>query len=136
MQLNVTFTEIENLIKQKAQRDIHLSAIDRRTIGVSTDISIPLVGTKEVKVQLTLEEINNEYALLFYNNGIGVDLAIKGVLKFIEMQSNVSYVQGLPNNRIKIQLNKIPKLQSVLKTIEVQNLSFMTSNMELNFKLK
>lgn len=136
MQLNVTFTEIENLIKQKAQRDIHLSAIDRRTIGVSTDISIPLVGTKEVKVQLTLEEINNEYALLFYNNGIGVDLAIKGVLKFIEMQSNVSYVHGLPNNRIKVQLNKIPKLQSVLKTIEVQNLSFMTSNMELNFKLK
>ena len=67
MQLNVTFTEIEKLIKQNAQRDIHLSAIDRRTIGVSTGISIPWVGTKEVKVQLTLEEINNEYALFSYN---------------------------------------------------------------------
>lgn len=136
MLLTITYPEIQDLIKQKAQKNIRLSAIDSRTVSVSTDIVLPMVGAKEIKVQLILNEINNDYALLSYSNGLGVDFIITAFLKYIETQTDISYFQSLPNNRIKIQLNKIPKLQSVLKTIEVQNLSFMTSNMELNFQLK
>ena len=136
MLLTISFVEIQNLIKQKTQKDIRLSAIDRRTICASTSLSLLLIGTKEVKVQLTLEEITNDFALLSYNNGLGVDLAIKGVLKYLEVQSNVSYVQGLSDNRIKIQFNQIPKVKEVLSKIVIQNLSFLNENAVLEFKLK
>lgn len=136
MQLNVTFTEIQDLIKRKAQKEVRLSAIDSRTLSVSIDISLPLIGKKEVRVQLKLEEINNQYALLSYNNGMGVDLVITAILKYLEMQSNVSYVQGLPDNRIKIQLNQIPQAQSALKAIDVHTLTFEKENAILEFGIK
>lgn len=136
MLLTITYQEIQNLIKQKTQKDIRLSAIDRRTICAYTSLSLLLIGTKEVKVQLTLEEITNDFALLSYNNGLGVDLAIKGVLKYLEVQSNVSYVQGLSDNRIKIQLNQIPKIKEILDKIVIQSLSFSNENAVLEFKIK
>lgn len=136
MQLNVTFTEIQDLIRRKAQKEVRLSALDSRTMSVSTDISLPLIGKKEVRVQLKLEEINNQYALLSYNNGMGVDLVITAILKYLEMQSNVSYVQGLPDNRIKIQFNQIPQAQSALKAIDMHNLTFEKENAILEFGIK
>lgn len=136
MLLSITFQEIQNLIRQKTQKDIRLSTVDNQTICASTSVSLPLVGTKEVKVQLRLEDITNDYALLSYNNGLGVDLAIKGVLKYLEVQSNVSYVQGLPNNRIKLQLNQIPKLKDALSKIVIQNLSFTNGNVVIEFRMK
>lgn len=136
MLLTITYPEIQDLIKQKTQKDIRLSSINDRTICASTSFSLPLIGTKEVKVLLTLEEINNEYALLSYNNGLGVDLIIIAVLKYLEMQSNVSFIQGLPDNRIKIQLNQISQLQSALKAIDIHNMIFEKGNAILEFGVK
>lgn len=136
MKLTITYPEIQDLIKQKAQKSIRLSALDSRTICISTDITLPWVGKKEVKVQLTINDINNDYALLTYNNGLGVDLVITAFLKYIEMQTNISYVQGLSDNRIKIHLNQITKLKNVLSKIVIQNLSFTNENMVLYFVMK
>ena len=136
MVLNINYSEIQDIIKQKVNKDIKLSPVDSQTICVSIDISLPLIGKKEVRVQLKLEVINNQYALLSYSNGLGVDLVITAILKYLEMQSNVSYVQGLPDNRIKIQLNQIPQAQSALKAIELQALVFTNSCAEIEFALK
>ena len=133
MFLTVTYPEIQDLIKQKSQKNIRLSAIDSRTISVSTDIVLPMVGAKEIKVQLILNEINNDYALLSYSNGLGVDFIITAFLKYIETQTDISYFQSLPNNRIKIQLLQIPKLKEILDKIVIQGLSFTSDSAVLKF---
>ena len=133
MFLTVTYPEIQDLIKQKSQKNIRLSAIDSRTVSVSTDIVLPMVGAKEIKVQLILNEINNDYALLSYSNGLGVDFIITAFLKYIETQTDISYFQNLPNNRIKIQLLQIPKLKEILDKIVIQGLSFTSDSAVLKF---
>ena len=133
MFLTVTYSEIQDLIKQKSQKNIRLSAIDSRTVIVSTDIVLPMVGAKEIKVQLILNEINNDYALLSYSNGLGVDFIITAFLKYIETQTDISYFQSLPNNRIKIQLLQIPKLEEILDKIVIQGLSFTSDSAVLKF---
>ncbi len=133
MFLTVTYPEIQDLIKQKSQKNIRLSAIDSRTVSVSTDIVLPMVGAKEIKVQLILNEINNDYALLSYSNGLGVDFIITAFLKYIETQTDISYFQSLPNNRIKIQLLQIPKLKEILDKIVIQGLSFTSDSAVLKF---
>jgi len=133
MFLTVTYSEIQDLIKQKSQKNIRLSAIDSRTVIVSTDIVLPMVGAKEIKVQLILNEINNDYALLSYSNGLGVDFIITAFLKYIETQTDISYFQSLPNNRIKIQLLQIPKLKEILDKIVIQGLSFTSDSAVLKF---
>lgn len=133
MFLTVTYPEIQDLIKQKSQKNIRLSAIDSRTVSVSTDIVLPMVGTKEIKVQLILNEINNDYALLSYSNGLGVDFIIIAFLKYIETQTDISYFQSLPNNRIKIQLLQILKLKEILDKIVIQCLSFTSDSAVLKF---
>ena len=136
MVLNVNYSEIQDIIKQKVNKDIKLSPIDSQTVCVSTDISLPLIGVKKVNVHLRIEDVNNDSALLSYKNGIGVDLVITAILNFIEMQSDTTLVQGLSDNRIKINLNQIPKLQNTLKKIELQTLSFSSENALLKFKMK
>lgn len=133
MFLTVTYPEIQDLIKQKSQKNIRLSAIDSCTVSVSTDIVLPMVGAKEIKVQLILNEINNDYALLSYSNGLGVDFIITAFLKYIETQTDISYFQSLPNNRIKIQLLQIPKLKEILDKIVIQGLSFTSDSAVLKF---
>lgn len=136
MLLTITYQEIQNLIKQKTQKDIRLSSVNNRTICATTSISLPLIGTKDVKVLLTLEEINNDYALISYNNGLGVDLVITAVLKYIEMQSDISYIKGLSDNRIIIHLNQLPKIKEILSKIIIQNLSFSNENAAFEFTMK
>lgn len=87
MKAFISYPEIQDIVFTKTGKNIILSFKDERTVAVKHTLSvrIPLLGQieKDIKVNITIEEIQGMDIKLKYTMSLGMEMLFSGVRKFL-----------------------------------------------------
>lgn len=87
MKVFISYPEIQNIVFFKTGKNIILSFKDDRTVTVGHTLSvrIPLLGQieKDIKVNITIEEIQGIDIKLKYSMSLGMEMLFSGVRKIL-----------------------------------------------------
>ena len=123
MKAELSYREIEKLIRDKANKNVRVTYENSKTIKVSYDIDM-FFTTKTVEVYLEVRQVSSaSIKLRYYSYGFAVETIVSGILNM--MDSDI-YSKG-DDNMLTICLKNIDGLESAFKTISLSDLSF-TSN--------
>ena len=144
MRLQIPYNELEQLLsknfQQKPFSQVSLAYVDESTIQVSATIvklkAIPDLKAKiHVKDNVSIKEWNGSDVTLTYQTGMAFDLMWRRVLELYEdvIKDNL---EELYNKTWLVHLDKIDKLNTVLRKVEMQSISFEPDYINLCFVLK
>ena len=141
MRLQIPYNEFEQLLseyfQQKMIRQIKLAYVDESTIQVSAVVKIKLKvaeATIPVKEKVSVKMVADSDITLTHA-GMAFDLKWEQVLELCEdVVKDMLEVQD--NNTLLVHLDKIDKLNIVLKKVEIHSISFEADYINLCFALK
>lgn len=85
MKVFISYSEIQNIVFSKTGKNIVLSFRDDRTVivGHTLSVRIPLLGQieKDIKANITIEEIHGMDIKLKYSMSLGLEMLFSGVRK-------------------------------------------------------
>lgn len=85
MNVFISYSEIQNIVFSKTGKNIVLSFRDDRTVivGHTLSVRIPLLGQieKDIKANITIEEIHGMDIKLKYSMSLGMEMLFSGVRK-------------------------------------------------------
>lgn len=142
MRLQIPYNEFEQLLskyfQQKLVGQIILAYVDESTIQVSAVVKIKLkvmVATIPVKENVSVKKVDGNDVTLTYQAEMAVDLKEERVLEFYgDVVKDILEVQD--NNTLLVHLDKIDKLNTIFKKVEIKSISFEPDNINLYFVLK
>ena len=137
MKLNINYIEAQNYIATHHHVNVSLTRVTDNEICISVFQKV-FIKTIQISLNLRIEEINYNSITLSYDNGIGIDLIISGVLIFIKKKlSDYEDMISLDGtNRIRLFFGKIDKLHSLLRVVDLENIRFSDSSIEIEMKFK
>lgn len=137
MKLTINYTELQNYIERHFHVKVSFTRVDENTVCVSLSQKV-FIKTIQINLNLHIDIIDNDSITISYDNGIGIDLIISGVLLFIKKK--LPYYEGLiktdGTNRMQIYLRKINNLQPLMQFIDIQNIHFADSSVEVDMQFK
>lgn len=87
MKVFISYPEIQDIVFSKTGKNIVLSFKDERTVTVGHTLSvrIPLLGQieKDIKVNITIEEIQGMDIKLKYSMSLGMEMLLSGVRRIL-----------------------------------------------------
>lgn len=120
MKAELSYREIEKLIRDKADKNVRVSYENSKTVKVSYDIDM-FFTTKTVEVYLEVRQVSPaSIKLRYYSYGFAVETIVSGILNM--MDSDI-YSKG-DDNMLTIYLKNIDGLESAFKTISLSNICF------------
>jgi len=143
MRLQITYNEFEQFLcknfQQKTVSQIRLAYVDENTIQVSAVVKLhtiqDLEATIHVEENLSVKVENGCDVTLTYQAGMVIDLMGKRVLELYEDVIK-DILEELDNKTWLVHLDKIDKLNTVLRKVEIQSISFEPDYINLCFVLK
>ena len=110
MNIKITFTEIQDLIKTTANQKVALKTIDQKTLEVTytASIKIPIIGNVEKDIVLNIEpkEINGLDLTIGYSLTWGLDF-IMNTIKILASRFIDIITWGKKENELIIHIGKI-----------------------------
>ena len=142
MRLQIPYNEFEQLLskyfQQKLVGQIILAYVDESTIQVSAVVKIKLkvmVATIPVKENVSVKKVDGNDVTLTYQAEMAIDLKEERVLEFYgDVVKDILEVQD--KNTLLVHLDKIDKLNTIFKKVEIKSISFEPDNINLYFVLK
>ena len=135
----ICFQEIQSLVKSKTGREIGLSAIDERTVKAEAKVSVkvPFLGEieKSIEVNVSVDKIEGNDVHLKYEDGMGTDMIIGGLLTFLSSTPAMKMVEKTPGNGIVVHLAEIKEARKVLEVVQLKDLSFDDTSVRVECKL-
>lgn len=137
MKLILNYSELRDYITDHYHVNASFARIHDDEICVSF-VQKMFIKTIQINLNLHVEEICNDSITLSYDNGIGIDMIISGVLLFLKKKfpEYDNLISAIKSNMICIHLKNIEKLQSILETVELNNIRFTESSMEIEMGFK
>lgn len=132
MKAELSYREIEKLIRDKADKNVRVSYENSKTIKVSCDIDM-FFTTKTVEVYLEVRQVSPaSIKLRYYSYGFAVETIVSGILNM--MDSNI-YSKG-DDNILTIFLKNIDGLDSAFKTISLSDIAFTSNGTSVVMQIK
>lgn len=132
MKAELSYQEIEKLIRDKADKNVRVSYENSKTIKVSYDIDM-FFTTKTVEVYLDVRQVNStSIKLRYYSYGFAVETIVSGILNM--MDSDI-YSKG-DDNMLTIYLKNIDGLESAFKTISLSDIAFTNNGASVVMQIK
>ena len=132
MKAELSYQEIEKLIRDKADKNVRVSYENSKTIKVSYDIDM-FFTTKTVEVYLEVRQVNStSLKLRYYSYGFAVETIVSGILNM--MDSDI-YSKG-DDNMLTIYLKNIDGLESAFKTISLSDIAFTNNGASVVIQIK
>ncbi len=137
MNILLSLSELQDYVARSFRQDITLKSVNERTIYVGTIINLPFIS-KNVGVNISILKVAGRDITLSYNNGLGVDLIIKGVLKFVKntFPEYGQVVEERDGNTILLHLANIRQLEKPLEYVDLQDVRFTAEGVQLDVGLK
>ena len=139
MNIKLLYSELQSLVKSKTGRDIALSAIDERTVKAEAKVSVkvPFLGEieKGIGVNVSVEKIEGNDVHLKYEDGMGTDMIIGGLLSFLSSTPTMTMVEKTQGNSIVVHLAEIKEARKVLEVVQLKDLSFDDTSVRVECKL-
>ena len=132
MKAELSYQEIEKLIRDKADKNVRVSYENSKTIKVSYDIDM-FFTSKTVEVYLDVRQVNStSIKLRYYSYGFAVETIVSGILNM--MDSDI-YSKG-DDNMLTIYLKNIDGLESAFKTISLSDIAFTNNGASVVMQIK
>lgn len=132
MKAELSYREIEKLIRDKADKNVRVSYENSKTIKVSYDIDM-FFTTKTVEVYLEVRQVSPaSIKLRYYSYGFAVETIVSGILNM--MDSDI-YSKG-DDNILTIFLKNIDGLDSAFKTISLSDIAFTSYGTSVVMQIK
>ena len=136
MQLNLTYKEILDFVKEKYNKDLSIKRVDDKQLCITYQKEL-FIGSIKADALLAVNKVSSQSIEMSYsfNNAIlgnVFDLAINFIKdKLPENQIEIDK----DNKTIKVHLNQIEKLEKALTLIEPTDLSFEEANINVEMRL-
>lgn len=132
MKAELSYREIEKLIRDKANKNVRVSYENSKTIKVSYDIDM-FFTTKPVEVYLEVRQVSSaSIKLRYYSYGFAVETIVSGILNM--MDSDI-YSKG-DDNMLSIYLKNIDGLESAFNTISLSDIAFTNNGASVVMQIK
>ena len=132
MKAELSYREIEKLIRNIAAKKVRVSFENSKTIKVSYDIDM-FFTTKTVEVYLEVRQVSStSIKLRYYSYGFAVETIVSGILNM--MDSDIYSKEN--ENIVTIYLKNIDGLESAFKTISLSDVTFSNNGTNVVMQIK
>ena len=132
MKAELSYREIEKLIRNIADKKVRVSFENSKTIKVSYDIDM-FFTTKTVEVYLEVRQVSStSIKLRYYSYGFAVETIVSGILNM--MDSDIYSKEN--ENMVTIYLKNIDGLESAFKTISLSDVTFSSNGTNVVMQIK
>lgn len=137
MVIGVSFEELSDFIEKGYGIDVAFSRVSDRELRLVYEQNL-LIRKVKIPIDLRIENVTPSSLVVRYDGGLGVDLAVKGVLAFFRAkESELSdWLIAEEDNRIRIDLMNIPQTATALQYIGMENISVVENGLKISASLK
>ncbi len=135
MDLELHYSELENLVRSKTGTDLKFEGVSSDTIRVCYPLKV-MGMTKDVGVNLQVLDVNNDNVSVQYSadGGAIVNMAISAMIgKYREQLAGKMTMDG---SRITFHLSQIPGLADKLEKLQLRGVSFGGSAVSVSADLR
>lgn len=141
MKIQLSFPEVQKVIKNKTGKDIAMRMVSDDTIGITYTISIkvPLIGKieKNVNLDVSIKGIKGTDVYMSYDcSGIGMGMIIAGALKMLKEDPRLNFIESGEDKQIILKLGEMEKIRSIFDKVDIQSIKIADSGIETICKLK
>lgn len=136
MVILLSFSELQDYIAKQFKQNIDIRCVNEKTISVGTMIKMPLI-IKQININLSIEEVEGHDITMSYSGGLGIDLIMKGALKFINGMSPEygDVIEDKTANYFTIHLGKIKQLEKAFDYVGLKQVRFDESEVIVDVSL-
>lgn len=140
MKLHITYQEVSELVKSKADKIVEFSYIDSKTVNTKYTYmqKVPFCNTYipvPINVKVRVEGFENGNLFLSYDAGIGLDTIISGILSLYPGLKDMNIFEIQENQKAVVFLTKIDQVRDTLEKIDILDISFDTDGVNVTFSL-
>ena len=136
MIIQLPFSELQDYISKQFKQNVDFHCVNEKTISIGTVVRMPFI-TKHMNLNLSVERVEGQNITLSYSNGIGIDLMVKGTLKFINSMfpEYGEIVEDRTANSFIVHLGKVKQLESVFEHVRLRDVRFEGQGLLLDASL-
>ena len=125
MVILLSFSELQDYIAKQFKQNVDIRCVNEKTIYVGTTIKMPFF-IKQITINLSVEEVVGHDITMSYSSGLGIDLIMKGALKFINGMSPEygDVVEDKTANFFTIHLRKIKQFEKAFDYVALKQVRF------------
>lgn len=137
MKLQIDFSEIRRMVNEKYHFEMVMKHVNSRTVGIGAAVSLGPF-TRDVTIDVKVDRVEGGNLILAYNPGLGMDLAVKGILALLKNQSAEygQIVESGSKNNVIIHLNNIDAMRNLLQSVDLKGISFIEQGMLMEASIK
>lgn len=125
MEVKIKYSEFQDYIIQKFNKEVALAIVAPSTVSVSTKIKF-LGFAKSIGVELCVEKVDGSNLHIAYSGKLGVELLITPAIAFLKrlLPDKTNFITQSSNNRVIVNLAEIDQLKGVLEKVTLKSICF------------
>ena len=135
MKASISFSELQGLVKEKADQTIAFSYVDGKTLRVTYPLSIGFIK-KDISANLIIKEMTGSNLLLQLSAGPGTDMLLTTILNLVKNKIPEGLVEKCPDSHVLLHLDQVEQLKPVFEKIKVDDINILGDGLEVEGELK
>lgn len=137
MEVKINYTELQDYILSKFGKEVGFSYANFSTITVSTKVSV-LGFSKNIGIDLAIEKIENSVLYVSYGGKMGIELLVSPAISFLKhlVPERAGFVEETAGHKLAINLAMLDELKNVLDKVELREIRFDETSINVVAKLK
>lgn len=125
MEVKIKYSEFQDYILQKFNKEVALAIVAPSTVSVSTKIKV-LGFAKSIGVELCVEKVDGSNLHIAYSGKLGVKMLITPAISFLKrlLPDKTNFITQNSTNRVIVNLAEIDQLKGVLEKVTLKNICF------------
>lgn len=137
MTISATYQQLNEYLVAKTKQPISLSFVNEKEVEISYKKKL-FIKEINIRIKIKIEQVQPSEVELSYEAPVGFEMLIDGALSFItsKMPELADAIHVEEKHRIGIELEKIKKMEAIVKNVSLQDISFSPSDIRIEFSLK
>lgn len=135
MKASISFSELQGLIKEKADQTFTFSPVDRRTFRVTYMLNLGFIK-KDISANLIVKEMTGNDLLLQLSAGPGSDVMLNAIINMAGNKIPEGLLEKRPDSHILLHLDQVEQLKSVFEKITVSDIHVLEDGLEMEGTLR
>ncbi len=135
MKASISFSELQNLITEKASQAISFSYVDPKTVRVTYPLNLGFIK-KDISANLIIKELKGSDLLLQLDAGFGSDTMLNTVLGLLKGKIPANLIEKQPDSYLLLHLDQIEQVKAVFEKVNISDLHVLSEGLEVEGGLK